>query len=178
MADETPESPEQEAERRELRPYRRLVGGIFTVALAAMCAFILRGIIRTLDRMPSVENLVQPGAVDTRALRACAEDLDKLEARTRKEAGKAFASDGDEADAWEPIARALELERLQILARCHLHQASDDPVVHDLATAASGIEGQLRSYSLLYARHRGDGAPLSRETRSALERASAALRSR
>jgi hypothetical protein len=168
-------------ERRQLRPYRRGVGGIFTIVLVVCSILVLRGIIRHLDRLPSVDALYKTPNVDVRALRACAEDLDKLEAKVRSHAGKAF-SDLPEDDApvpsWQALGGELEHERLTIVARCRLHEPSEDAVVKDLEEAANHIEVLIRSYALLYARHATDGVPESREARRVLKRARSALKSR
>jgi hypothetical protein len=168
-------------ERRQLRPYRRLVALIFTVALIVASVFVLRGIIRHLDRLPSVDAIHQPASVDLRALKACADDLEKLEARVRVLAGKAFAAvpvEGEKAAEWQALAAGLELERVTIVARCRLHEPSSDVVVKDLETAANAIENLLRSYALIYGRHVEDGISQSVDARRALGRAMTALRAR
>jgi hypothetical protein len=170
-----------EEERRQLRPYRRFVIILFVVVLVALCAFVLRGIIRTLDRLPSISTFQKLDSVDERALLACADDLDKLNLRTRREAGRVFTEipgPKSTADGWEPIGNKLEQERLQIVARCRLDEAGEDPVAQDLHRAADEMEEVLRSYSLLYARHKEDGLKHAVQAEEAYRRALQALRSR
>jgi hypothetical protein len=164
------------SEEEQNRPYRRFVGVMFALAIAALCGLVLRGIVRHLDRMPSPSALERPDHVDDRALRACAEDLDRLIGATRKAAGRAFAAPA--ANTWPQAARELEMERISIVARCHLDEPTEDGVAQQLAAAAEGIEGSLRSYSLLYARHLEDGLKRSEEAHKAIESALEALRSR
>lgn len=179
MNDARPSDAPRSEEERLNRPYRRFVRVVFFMAIIALCGGVLRGIIRHLDRMPSALTLERPSVVDVRALRACAEDLEKLEARARKSAGKAYSEPlPGAAEAWSLLMRELEIERLSIVARCRLDEASEDPVVHDLALAAEGIEGLLRSYSLLFSRHLEDGLRKSRDAQEAVERANVVLRSR
>lgn len=168
-------------ERRQLRPYRRVVGLIFVALLVFGAVVTLRGIIRHLDRLPSVDALYKTPTVDVRALRACAEDLEKLEARVRVVAGRAFSEPPPEegpAPEWQTVTSELELERLSIVARCRLSEPSDDPAVKDLEDAATHVESLMRSYALQYGRHVEDGVHESRETRRALKRALNALKSR
>ncbi|MCK6550941.1 hypothetical protein L6R52_34205 [Myxococcota bacterium] len=168
-------------ERKQLRPYRRLVGAIFAIAVVVACVLVFRGIIRHLDRLPSLEGLDKPKVVDVRALRACAEDLDRLELRIRTLAGQAFAElpvEGAAQSPWDVHAKQLELERLSIVARCRLNEPTTDGAVADLEKAVGELEELLRSYSLLYARHKESGIPSSKEAREALRRALAALAAR
>lgn len=173
---------ESEAEeRKQLRPYRRLVGAIFAVAVVVACVLVMRGIIRHLDRLPSLEGLAKPKVVDVRGLRACAEDLERLEVRIRTSAGLAFTElpvDGAAESPWDVHAKALELERLQIVARCRLNEPTTDGAVADLEKAVGELEELLRAYSLLYARHEESGIPHAKEAREALRRALAALAAR
>jgi hypothetical protein len=167
------------SEEEQNRPYRRFVRVVFFLAIAVLCGLVLRGIVRHLDRMPSAQALERPATVDVRALRACSEDLEKLEARTRKSASRAYGEPrGTAAEIWAATARELELERLSIVARCRLDEANDDAASRDLARAAEAIEGLLRSYSLLFARHLEDGLKQADEARQAIERANAALKTR
>lgn len=174
-------SDPQAEERRQLRPYRRVVGLIFVIVLLFGAVVTLRGIIRHLDRLPSVDALYKTPDVDVRALRACAEDLEKLEARARTTCGRAFAElpplEGPLPE-WQTFGAPLELELLTIVARCRLHEPSEDAVVKDLESAAIHLEAMLRSYALLYARHVDDGARESRESRELLKRATDALKTR
>jgi hypothetical protein len=168
------EAPEEE--RRQLRPYRRFVRVVFFVFLSGLCFVVLRGIIRSLDRMPSTA-VRTDGPVDDRALRACAEDLERLERRLRTAAGELLAGDAS-AESWQAFAQPYELERLGIVARCNLEADSSDPVVRDLKVAASALEDLARSYALVYDRHKEDGLLRSRDVAAALQRANDALRSR
>ncbi|MBK8013217.1 MAG: hypothetical protein IPK13_17900 [Deltaproteobacteria bacterium] len=169
-------------ERRQNRPYRRLVGILFGVAILALVSLFLRGIVRTLDRLPSASVEEHHGAADVRALRACADDLEKLELQIRKSASALFAqSVANEANMpdWRTIALPFEVERLNISARCGLDaDGQENPAVRDLALASSEIEALLRAYALLYDRHRDDGAKRSREARHALDRALKTLESK
>lgn len=169
-----------EEERRALRPYRRVVVVIFALAIAALSALVLRGIIRALDRLPSAAALHKPDEVDVRALRACAEDLERLEVRIRRAAGEALSRSpaAEDPPEWETTATGFELERLTLVARCHLDEASEEPAAQELAVAAAAVEGLLRAYGLLHARHRAEGLGHSREAQRALERAREALRAR
>lgn len=161
-------------EKKSLRPYRRFVRVLFFLAIAAFCAILLRGIVNTLDRLPTAETLDRPERVDDRALKACAIDLGKLEARVRAGGAEALGAPSTlEAPdkAWKTAADAIELERLKIVARCHLQDDLDDPAARELADAAQRIENLIRSYHFLHARHLKDGAEESREAKRALERA-------
>ena len=156
-----------DAEKKSLRPYRRFVRVLFFLAIAAFCAILLRGIVNTLDRLPTAETLDRPERVDDRALRACAIDLDKLEARVRAGGAEALgAPSSAEAPekAWKTKVDAIELERLKIVARCHLEDDPDDPAARDLAEAAQRLENLIRSYNFLHSRHLESGA--RREPRS------------
>jgi hypothetical protein len=173
------EETRREDERRELRPYRRFVRIVFFVLMIILCTAVLRGIIRSLDRLPSPSGVRPDGPVDVRALRACAEDLERLERRVRIGAAELLASEPEvEAEPWQSFAQSLEMERFTIVARCNLDGSSDDPVVRELRSAASAIEDVVRSYALLYERHRENGLPRSRDAAKALERANSALRTR
>lgn len=160
------------------RPYRRLVGAIFAIAVVALCGGLIRGVVRALDRMPSAATLERPQIVDTRALRACADDLERLELKIRQSAAKAFGEAPAPDDGWSTARDAHELERITIVARCRLDEPTEDPAVHDLERAAESLEGLLRAYNLLHARHVDDGMMQSAATRAALERAAHALKSR
>lgn len=171
--------PEVEVEEKKaLRPYRRFVGLLFALTILLLSVLILRGIIRSLDRLPTAGTLARPAVVDTRALRACAEDLEKLEARTRLVGGQALAHREPTNPDWAAQEQGLEVERLTIVARCHLDQPSGDPVVQDLSGAANAVERLIRTYGLLHARLVAEGHPLSKEVAEALGRANAALKAR
>lgn len=163
-------------EKKALRPYRRFVGVLFALTIVVLSVLILRGIIRSLDRLPSAESLHRPSHVDTRALRACAEDLEKLELRIRTVGAQALKEVA--GPDWSAQEQALEVERLTIVARCHLDQPTSDPAAQDLAVAAGAIERLLRTYGLLHARHVAEGQPLSKEAAEALARAISALKAR
>lgn len=171
----------ESAEKRELRPYRRLVVAIFAAVILAAGVFVLRGIVRHLDRLPTVDKLEKPSVVDVRGLRACAEDLDRLETRVREGAGKMLASlsrDQERMTAARELTEELSLELLRIVARCRLHEVSSDPVVADLEAAANELELMIRAFAVLYDRHAEDVLPHSVEARRTLERATAQLRER
>jgi hypothetical protein len=180
-------SPEGEAgstgaeERRQLRPYRRLVGIIFAVLIAIGAFVILRGIIRHLDRMPSSDALQKPNLVDVRALRACAEDLERLERAVRQAGGAAFsgipAEDAPVPD-WEVLSRQFVVDRVAIEARCRLNEKSDDAAVAELETASNEIDALIRAYQVLYGRQVEDVLPHALNAESALRRANAALSTR
>ncbi len=171
MNDPTPARREEEG--RALRPYRRFVRILFALAIVGFCAIILRGIIRTLDRLPSVERLDRPERVDERALRACAEDLERLEARVRRSGGEALARADSKvgAEQWKVTADAIEVDRLRIVARCHLEEASADTAASELANAARSMESLIRSYHFLHARHVAEGLPESEAARASIRRA-------
>jgi hypothetical protein len=168
----------REMERRELRPYRRFVRVVFFILMGVLCVVVLRGIIRSLDRLPSASGVRPDGPVDIRALRACAEDLERLEKRIRLGAGELLARDAETQEPWQTVGQTFELERATIVARCNLDASSDDPVVRDLKAAASAIEDLARSYALMVERHRENGLPRSRDAIEALRRANEALRTR
>ncbi|MFO0726890.1 MAG: hypothetical protein U1E65_24105 [Myxococcota bacterium] len=173
---EAPSAPGTEEE--ENRPYRRFVGVVFALAIAIACLLVLRGIIRHLDRLPSAVDQARPNTVDVRALRACAEDLDKLTTKAMKAGARALGEPGAGIEGWKEAALELELERVQIVARCRLDEPSTDPVVEDLERASEGVQGVLRSYGLLAARHQEDGLKQAADARAALERVATALKSR
>ncbi|GEM_PF-2168453 len=180
MEDPTRSEPPEEAagEEEQNRPYRRFVGLIFALAVVLACVLILRGVIRHLDRLPSAGDQARPASVDVRALRACAEDLDKLTAKVLKLGSRALGEPLPGQENWTETSLELELERVQIVARCRLDEPSQDPVVEDLERAAEGVQGVLRSYGLLSARHQEDGLQQATAARSALERVGTALKSR
>jgi hypothetical protein len=167
----------REEERRELRPYRRFVRIVFFLALSVMCVLVLRGIIRSLDRLPS-GGVAANGPVDVRALRACAEDLERLEKRLRNAAADLLAREPNQSEPWRAFIESYEVERLTIVARCNLEDSSNDPVVRDLRAASSAIEELARSYALVYERHLEHGLPRAREATEALRRVNEALRTR
>jgi len=167
-----------EAESVSNRPYRRLVGVLFALAIGVICTSILRGVVRALDRLPSAATLERPAVVDTRALRACGEDLDKLEQKIRKTAGIALSELPPELPTWPAARRDMEVERITIVARCRLDEPTEDAAIQDLERAAERLEDLLRAYALLYDRHVDDGVVRSRDAREALDRANTALKSR
>ena len=141
-----------QTEQQQLRPYRYAVAAILTLAFCALLGFVLNGIVRHLDRMPSVEQFTQPTSVDKRALKACAADLDKLEKKVRKEAAQLFQSISH--DAHESRWQALETSRLEIIARCKLNKPGSHLAHASLVLATEHIESQLRAFNLLYAKFR------------------------
>lgn len=164
------------SERAHLRPYRRFVQLLFALFIAVPGFLFIRGIIRHLDRLPSIETFDRPQHVDDRALLACAEDLDRLENDIRKKAARAFAQ-AEEA-AWNQTANELELARRTIIARCRLDEPHDDPVVSDLLSAAVDIERLLHFYGVLHSRFEEEALTKAASVRSALSRAQEALSSR
>lgn len=172
-------SPEEE--RRSLRPYRRFVRILFFLAILAFAAIIIRGIVRTLDRLPSVDRLHQLEHVDERALRACADDLERIEVRVRKLGGETLAlppSKTIDPASWRTAMDQIEVERLRVVARCRLQDGSDDPVVVDLLAASNSIEALARSYQFLFARHASEGLPHSERARASIQQALETLRAR
>jgi len=163
-------------ERRKLRPYRLLVRIVFWVALLAFITFVLRGIIRHLDRMPSVDQYDRLASVDTRALRACGDDLGRMITDLhRLRARLATDPDADEdVERWEE----LEARRLAIVARCHLDQPGSDPAEIELAAAADTIEKLIGLTAVHEARFQKEVAPYAEEAAAELERSAAILRSR
>lgn len=165
-------SPERDEERRRNRPYRRFLGILFAIVVTAASVVVLRGIIRTLDRLPSAEGINRPKIVDVRALRACAEDLERLEGRVRRVARKALTETiTEDAPDWVALSQSLEVERLTIVARCRLDEPTHDPAADALRRAATAIEDLLRTYGLLYARFLSEGVPRSIEVHSAAKEA-------
>lgn len=171
------EAPREE-DRRQFRPYRRLVQVVFAVAIIVLCSFVIRGIVRHLDRMPSVEEFQRAELIDGRALRACADDLEKLEATIRLTAGRRIsqlaAPTRTAGDAWED----LERQRLTIIARCRLDDPGDDPVGRHLQTAADDVELLIRAFALLEERHSKANRGYSTEALQSLERAREIINSR
>ncbi len=137
-------------ERKQLRPYRVFLALLIIICLTALCGMVLRGIVNTLDRLPSTATMQRLDEVDVRALRACADDLGKLEGRIRERAGDTVVGEADLS--WEQSRQAFELERLQIVARCRLDEPGADPAVQELARAATALENVTRTYTLLFER--------------------------
>ncbi len=172
---------QHQEDRRQYRPYRRFVAGIFGVCTVLLCGVILVGIINSLDRLPSVHGLRSPEVVDTRALRACSDDLAKLKKLVQKGAGRLFSGGQaamDPLQEWKSFADPIELERLKIVARCKLHDSGDDPAANSLLQAATALESLLRAYALAHARYREGGLPRALETEKALKKADALLKER
>jgi hypothetical protein len=181
MAEPDPTGPPPRSEEEQNRPYRRFVRIVFALVILVISVLVLRGMIRYLDRLPSVDVRFKPQRVDNRALAACAEDLERLAGRIRIAAGHAFSvipAQDAEVALWESQARQFEIERLRIVARCRLDEASEDPVVRDLDQASNGVVSLLREYSLLYARFEVEAKSVAGDISGALERANAALRAR
>ena len=171
--------PPSDDERQNNRPYRRLLTALFVLIITVLCLLTFRGIVRTLDRLPSIDRLHRPDRVDKRALAACAEDLLRVEQKTRALAARALTEPPNvRLEPWAGRTHAIELDRLRIVARCRLTEPSDDPVVQDLALAATAVEALLRTYGLLYDRYRAEGRPSSREAAEAILRARRALKTR
>lgn len=159
----------QNEERRQLRPYRRFVLAVFGLTFVAMMGFMLRGIIRHLDRMPSIESFERLDTVDSRALRACAEDLLKLEIQIRTVAGTRLAAVDNPVPA-EQIWENFERDRLTIVARCQLDDGRDDSAAQEVASGADALELLIRGFALLEERHTKEVRPHSDDARSRLER--------
>lgn len=174
------DQPGHEEERRQLRPYRRFLAFLLAIAIVVLCALVLRGIIRTLDRLPSMEAMQRLEVVDTRALAACAEDLERLELRVRRAGSDALgqAEALPPPDDFETVVAELETERLKVVARCRLDEPRGDPAMEELARAAASVERLLRDYVLLVQRFGAEGRTESRETQEALGRARELLRAR
>jgi hypothetical protein len=152
------------------RPYRRFVGVMFALAITAICGLLLRIIVRQLDRLPSAAALDRPATVDHRALLACAEDLERLQADVLRQAGKTFGEPTTGRHVWAEAASRLELERLRLVARCHLDAPSVGAQA-ELGRAADAIEGLIRGYTLLHGRLAEDGALRAVEAQTAIESA-------
>ena len=109
--------------------------------------FLVNGIVRHLDRLPSIDQYQQLRTVDSRALKACALDLQQLEIKIRNQAGKILTE--PQAGAHEEVWQSFEERRLKIVARCKLNQESSDPAHVSLAKSAELVESELRSFHLL-----------------------------
>ena len=177
MVDGPNSSPQAgEDERRQLRPYRRFVLLVFWLAVTSLCGLLIRGVIRHLDRMPSVGTFASPDSVDGRALRACGDDLLKLEADVRTRfagliAGGAVVS-GDEP--WNE----LESRRLKIVARCRLSEPGEDPLATNLNAAAGEIERLIRGFALMFQRYENEVWGHSKDAQESIQRARTILESR
>jgi len=159
--------PHPDEERRQLRPYRLFLVVMLAIAIIGLCGMILRGIINTLDRLPSAETMQRLEVVDVRALRACSEDLGRLEARTRRDAARALSE--QDAISWNTLQHSLEVERLTIVARCRLDEPQGDPAVLELARASTAMENLLRSYTLFFERLHKEGGAARDELHDALQ---------
>lgn len=181
MTDADPVVEERrEEERRHLRPYRRFLAVVLLIAISAFSWFVLDGIIRALDRLPSAAAMQRLEVVDDRALLACTEDLGKLELRVRQAASLLLAAAPAPTPPtdWESQADLLETRRLEIVARCRLDEPGSDAAQRALARAAAHIEQLLRSYSLLEARFAVEGRPAASEAARALQDARQTLEAR
>lgn len=156
----------RDEERRQLRPYRLFLSLLLAIAIFGLCGIILRGIINTLDRLPTAETMQRLDVVDVRALRACAEDLGRLEAHTRAEAARALGAQSP--PPWDTLRRALEVERLTIVARCRLDEDSQDPALLELKRASTALESLLRTYTLMFERLDKEGGAARDELQEAL----------
>lgn len=164
VASDVDNTPRSEDERRRFRPYRRFLAVLVLTGALGLSGLILRGIINTLDRLPSAHELDRLEVVDVRALRACAEDLEKLEAKARRAAARTL----ERSEPWVPTVDALELERLKIVARCRLDEPRGDPATTELNRAATALENVLRAYTLMFERLRAEGEPEREEMKAAL----------
>lgn len=168
-----------EEERRALRPYRRLVFAIFAIFVVVSSVLVLRGIVRHLDRLPALAPSETPKKLDARALRACSEDLSRLESTFRKEAGPLFGAPFVSRETalrrWDVLTSQVELERIAIVVRCALNGPPIDRASTHLAEAATRLEDAIREHTLLFQRHVNSSQARARETRRALQRAEHAL---
>ena len=160
---EAPDSAPKE-DRRLFRPYRAFLTILVLIGALGLSALILRGIINTLDRLPSADRMDRLEVVDVRALRACADDLGRLEVRARKDAARAL----ERGTEWRPALDALEIERLKIVARCRLDDPRGDPAIQQLARGATALENLLRTYTLVFDRIENDGRPEQDDLKAAL----------
>lgn len=156
----------RDEERRQLRPYRVFLALLIIVGLTALCGMVLRGIVNTLDRLPSTATMQRLDEVDVRALGACADDLVKLELRVRERVAETVASESDRP--WEQSRQAFELERLQVVARCRLDEPGTDPATQELARAATAVESLVRTYTLLFERLNNERTAQDLEFKDAL----------
>jgi hypothetical protein len=143
-----------------------LVGVLLALVFFSLCAFVLNGIVRHLDRLPSVEQFSQPKFVDHRALKACALDIKKLEKRIRDQAAKLFTNDA--IDPHESTWQSLEERRLEIVARCKLNRSGTHPAHASLLTAIENIESQIRAFHLLYDKHQRESVEYSMQAQRAV----------
>ena len=165
---------ERKNEQQQLRPYRFVVAGFLTINFCLLLGFVLNGIVKHLDRMPSVDQFAQPQSVDNRALKACTIDLQKLEVRIRKEAARLFESPNPVTG--EPIWQNLEKARLEIMARCKLTTPDSHPAHASLVNATEQIESQIRAFNLLYAKHLKESSDYSGVAQKELEEALKAIK--
>jgi hypothetical protein len=163
-------------EKKALRPYRRLVIGLFVVIALSLVINVVRGITQHLDRLPSVDTHAGPrtGVVDVRALMACRVDLERLESRIRSAAGTYLSASPEQRrkhPSWESVADDMERERVEIVNRCNLEEAGSETLARSLSVAADAIENLLRSYTLLYARFVDTALEQSAEAQQSLRAA-------
>ncbi len=156
-------------EERQYKPYRRFLVVVFALLVCGLCGMIIRGITRTLDRLPQAEHMATSAPLDARALKACAEDLRRLESKVRTTAGRRFTVVNGPKFGAE--ANALELERLKLVGRCGLQNPQGDAAREALARAAEGIETLLRVYALLDSRFADEGYTASSNVKEALQQA-------
>ena len=168
----------KDEERKQFRPYRNFVRVVLFTAIAVLWSFMLRGIIGHLDRMPSADQFDRPGEVDVRALRACGDDLIKLEIAIRKLAAKRLTRLPPYPEAAEDPWDALDRTRLQVVARCHLDRQSDDPAHQKLHDAAHEIERLIRAYALAEDRHENEVVGHSTDALEAVSSAHSILKTR
>ena len=158
----------QNSEQQQLRPYRYIVGAFLAVIFAVLIIFLVNGIVKHLDRLPSVEQYRQLQTVDGRALKACALDLKQLELKIRTQAGKILSQ--SKADPHEQIWQSFEEQRLKIVARCKLNQESSDLAHISLAKSAELVESELRSFHLLLAKFNRESQEYSAEFQAEIQR--------
>ena len=160
-------------EQQQLRPYRYIVGAFLAVIFAVLITFLVNGIVKHLDRLPSVDQYRQLQTVDSRALKACALDLKQLELQIRNQAGKILSQ--PKAGAHEQVWQSFEEQRLKIVARCKLNQESSDPAHISLAKSAELVESELRSFHLLLAKFNRESKEYASEFQAELRRFEALL---
>ncbi|MEE2901865.1 MAG: hypothetical protein VYC39_06020 [Myxococcota bacterium] len=164
----------QKSEQQQLRPYRYVVGVFLAIIFAILMTFLVNGIVRHLDRLPSVEQYRQLQTVDSRALKACGLDLQQLEINIRNQAGKILSQ--PKAGAHEEVWQSFEEKRLKIVARCKLNQESLDPAHVSLAKSAELVESELRSFHLLLAKFNRESKEYASEFQAEILRFDALLK--
>lgn len=167
---------QSKTEQQQLRPYRYVVAAILALAFFCLVGFVVNGIVKHLDRLPSVDQFTEPKSVDKRALIACATDLKKLDSRIRKEAAKLFQS--ELRDPHEALWQALEKSRLEIIARCKLNKPGSHAAHASLVAATEHIESQLRAFHLLYSKHLRESGDYSSQAQEEIQKALQTLKTK